>query len=63
MERLRNSRKMLLIVGDTTRLNSDWVPFEIAQAIDSYKLPIITTYPAYLNIRIRAPCGRCGGPL
>lgn len=44
MERLRNSQMMLLIVGDTTRLDSDWVPFEIAQAIDSYKLPIITAY-------------------
>lgn len=50
LERLRNSRNMVLIIGNTTRLDSDWVPFEIAQAIDTYKLPIIAAYPAYLNI-------------
>ncbi len=50
LERLRNSRNMLLIVGDTTRLDTDWVPFEIAQAIDSYGLPIIAAYPGYGRI-------------
>ena len=34
MQRLRNSRNMLLIVGENTRFDTDWVPFEIAQAID-----------------------------
>ena len=28
-ERLRNSRNMVLIVGETTRFDTDWVPFEI----------------------------------
>ncbi len=46
-ERLRNSRNMVLIIGETTRLDTDWVPFEIAQAVDIYKLPIIATYPDY----------------
>lgn len=50
LERLRNSRNMLLIVGDTTRFDTDWVPFEIAQAIDSYGLPIIAVYPEYGRI-------------
>jgi MTH538 TIR-like domain (DUF1863) len=44
LERLRNSKNMVLIVGETTRLDTDWVPFEIEQAVDSYKIPIIATY-------------------
>ena len=28
-ERLRNSRNMVLIVGETTRFDTYWVPFEI----------------------------------
>ncbi len=47
MERLRNSKNMVLIIGDTTRLDRDWVPFEIAQAIDTYEIPIIAAYPSY----------------
>ncbi len=50
LERLRNSRNILLIIGNTTRLDTDWVPFEIAQAIDTYEIPIIAAYPAYINI-------------
>ncbi|MBL8228633.1 MAG: TIR domain-containing protein [Bryobacterales bacterium] len=46
-ERLRNSRNMLLIIGQATRLDTDWVPFEIEQAVDSYKIPIIAAYPDY----------------
>lgn len=44
LDRLRNSKNMLLIVGKTTRLDLDWVPFEIEKAVDSYKLPIIVAY-------------------
>jgi len=47
LQRLRNSRNMLLIVGENTRFDTDWVPFEIAQAVDSYELPIIAAYPGY----------------
>jgi hypothetical protein len=43
-ERLRNSRNMVLIIGNTTRFDTDWVPFEIGQAVDVYKIPIIATY-------------------
>src|SRR5438093_8188664 len=46
-ERLRNSRNMVLIIGQTTRFDTDWVPFEIEQAVDSYKIPIIAAYPGY----------------
>lgn len=46
-ERLRNSKNMVLIIGETTRLDTDWVPFEIEQAIDTYEIPIIVVYPDY----------------
>lgn len=47
LQRLRNSRNMVLIIGETTRFDSDWVPFEIEQAIDTYGLPIIAVYPGF----------------
>jgi len=47
LERLRNSKNMVLIIGDTTRFDTDWVPFEIKKAIDDYRLPIIAAYPNY----------------
>lgn len=49
-ERLRNSKNMILIIGQTTRLDNDWVPFEINYAIDSCQIPIIAAYPGFLNI-------------
>jgi hypothetical protein len=44
LERLRNSKNMVLIIGMTTRLDTDWVPFEIEKAVDDYELPIIAAY-------------------
>lgn len=44
LERLRNSKNMVLIIGETTRFDTDWVPFEIEQAVDTYKIPIIAAY-------------------
>lgn len=49
-ERFRNSTNMVLIIGTTTRLDSDWVPFEIEQAIDVYKIPVIAAYTDYAVI-------------
>jgi hypothetical protein len=49
-ERLRNSKNMVLVIGETTRFDTDWVPFEIEQAIDNYKLPIIAAYTGYESI-------------
>ena len=49
-ERLRNSKNMVLIIGETTRLDTDWVPFEIEQAVDNYGIPIIATYTDYSPI-------------
>jgi len=47
LERLRNSKNMVLIIGETTSLDTDWVPFEIEQAVDTYGIPIIAAYTVY----------------
>lgn len=44
LERMRNSKNMVLIVGKTTRFDTDWVPFEIEKAVDAYSIPIIVAY-------------------
>lgn len=44
LQRLRNSKNMVLIIGETTARDDDWVPFEIRHAVDTYKIPIIATY-------------------
>lgn len=54
LERLKNSKNMLLIIGETTREDTDWVPFEIAKAVDTYGIPIIAAYTAY-KVAITAP--------
>lgn len=54
LERLRNSKNMVLIIGETTRMDTDWVPFEIEQAVDTYKIPIIAAYTVF-DKSIRAP--------
>ncbi|WP_217619301.1 TIR domain-containing protein, partial [Achromobacter sp. GbtcB20] len=46
-ERLANSKNMVLIIGETTRFDTDWVPFEIEQAVDRYEIPIIAAYTDY----------------
>lgn len=44
-ERLRNhSKNMLLLVGDTTKNDRDWVPFEIEYAVETCKITIIISY-------------------
>jgi hypothetical protein len=59
LERLRNSKNMVLIIGETTRLDTDWVPFEIEKAIDNYGLPVIATY-TIVNKPIRLPFSLSG---
>lgn len=48
--RLRNSKVLLLITSSATRLDTDWVPFEIRYAIDDCKLPVIVAYPHYRSV-------------
>jgi hypothetical protein len=49
-ERLRNSKNMVLVLGETTRFDTDWVPFEIEYAIETCEIPIIAAYPGYNTI-------------
>lgn len=46
-ERLANSKNMVLILGSTTKNDTDWVPFEIENAVDKYAIPIIAAYVDY----------------
>ena len=48
--RLRNSKHLLLIIGETTKLDTDWVPLEIRYAIDECEIPVIVTYTDYKYI-------------
>jgi hypothetical protein len=50
-ERLNNSKNMLLIIGETTKYDTDWVPFEIEYAVDVCKIPLIVAYVDYTAIR------------
>ena len=50
LQRLRNSKNMVLIIGDNTRLDTDWVPFEIEKAVDAFMIPIIAAYTGYTSI-------------
>lgn len=45
--RLNNSKHMVLVLTKTTKNDTDWVPFEIAHAVDTCKIPIIAVYPDY----------------
>jgi len=48
--RLRNSKQFLLILTKTTKKDTDWVPFEIAYAVDDCELPLILVYPDFDSI-------------
>lgn len=54
LERLKNSKNMVLIIGETTLLDDDWVPFEIEKAVDVYEIPIIVAYTG-IATPIRTP--------
>ena len=48
--RLSNSKHMVLIIGDTTKNDKDWIPFEIEYAIDNCEIPLIIAYTGYESI-------------
>jgi hypothetical protein len=48
-KRLDNSSRLLLLVGKTTRLDDDFVPYEIKYAIDTCKIPVIICFVNYKN--------------
>lgn len=50
-ERLRASKNMLVILSSQTRKSGSMLVYEIEQAVDVYKLPLICVYPGYRVIR------------
>ncbi len=48
--RLDNSKNMILLIGPRTRLDTDFVPYEIAYAVDTCEIPLIVTYTQYAAI-------------
>ena len=54
-ERLDNSKRFILLVGDKTRLDDDFVPYEIRYAVDTCKLPVIVVYVNH-KTRITGSC-------
>jgi len=46
-ERLRGSKNMLVILTKDTRYTGSVLSYEIKQAIDYYKIPLIIAYPNY----------------
>lgn len=45
--RLRKSKLFVLLVGEKTKLDDDFVPLEIEYAIDVCKLPVVVCYVDY----------------
>lgn len=48
--RLLRSKNMILVIGQTTKEDTDWVPMEIRYAVDECAIPIIAAYPGYKYI-------------
>lgn len=49
-DRLSASKNMLVILSEDTRKSGSVLSYEIEQAIDNYKIPLIIAYPAYSAI-------------
>ncbi|WP_313638317.1 TIR domain-containing protein [Paenibacillus sp.] len=47
LERMRNSKNMLLIISKDTNWDRGMLNFEIEKAVDHYKIPLIVTYTGY----------------
>ncbi len=50
IERMNKSKHLLLIIGATTKYDTDWVPFEIKYAVETCGIPIIAVYTGYNKI-------------
>lgn len=51
MERMRNSKNMLLVLSNDTNYDRGMLNFEIEKAVDLYELPIIIAYTNCSQIR------------
>ncbi len=45
--RLDGAKQLLLIIGETTREDNEWIPLEIRYAVDDCEIPIIAAYPGH----------------
>jgi len=45
--RLDNAKNMVLVIGETTREDHEWIPLEIRYAVDDCEIPIIAAYPGH----------------
>ncbi|MDO4569062.1 MAG: hypothetical protein Q4D38_01595 [Planctomycetia bacterium] len=50
LERMKNSKNMLLILSENTNWDRGLLNYEIEMAVDRYKIPIIAAYPGKTNI-------------
>ncbi len=50
LERMKNSKNMLLIISDNTNWDRGMLNFEIEKAVDYYKISIIVAYTGYKSI-------------
>lgn len=63
IQRMKNSKNFVLIIGNTTRFDTDWVPFEIVYAVENCGLPIIAAYTDYDGIIAPAELRRLWPPV
>jgi hypothetical protein len=56
--RLLRSKNMILVIGQTTKEDTDWVLLEIRYAIDECQMPIIAAYPGFFYITAPAELWR-----
>ncbi|WP_042167662.1 TIR domain-containing protein [Paenibacillus gorillae] len=50
LDRMKNSKNMLLIISKDTNWDRGMLNFEIEKAIEYYNIPIIVTYPGFMSI-------------
>lgn len=50
LERMKNSKNMLLIISDDTNWDRGMLNYEIEKAVDHYKIPLIIAYTGYSYI-------------
>lgn len=50
LERMRNSKNMVVIISEDTNFDRGMLNFEIEKAVDFYKIPIIVAYTGYNSI-------------
>lgn len=51
LERMKDSKNMIIIISDDTNWDRGMLNYEIEEAVDYYKLPLIIAYAKYTKIR------------